>query len=347
MDKPDGRHLSIDTQNYLRQQAIRLREQGKAVGEIAEYLGVNRSVVGKWWRQYKAKGDAALVQQPRGRQAGSGQHLSEAEQSQLQTSMLSGYPEDYGIESALWTRRAVQVLIAQQCGVKMPIRTVGDYLKRWGYSPQRPLKRAYEQDPEAVAHWLEEVYPAIEARAKAEGAEIQWEDEAGVRSNDQRGRSYSPKGQTPSAPHSGRQRRRVNYIASISNSGLVRFMLYVQNFDGPLYLRFLARLVRGRKRKLFIIVDRHSVHTRKLVKEWLEAHHKEIELFYLPAYSPELNPAEYLNNDVKQQVHSQPPTMSVAQLKQRTAAVLMRLQKLPARVSRYFCHPTIAYAAKK
>lgn len=122
-------------------------------------------------------------------------------------------------------------------------------------------------------------------------------------------------------------------------------MLYTQTFDGAMYLRFLKRLVRTRQGKLFLIVDRHPVHTRRLVQEWLEANLDKIEVFYLPAYSPELNPAEYLNNDLKQQVHDKPPTMSVKQLKKRTASVLMRLQKLPARVSRYFRHPKIAYAA--
>ena len=145
--------------------------------------------------------------------------------------------------------------------------------------------------------------------------------------------------------HSGRQRSRVNYIASVSNSGKVRFMLYRQSFDGALYLRFLKRLVRNRSRKLFVIVDRHPVHTRRLVQDWLAAHKQQIEVFYLPAYSPELNPAEYLNNDLKQQVHSRPPTMSVVQLEERTASTLKRLQKLPARVSCYFQHPSIAYAA--
>ena len=165
-----------------------------------------------------------------------------------------------------------------------------------------------------------------------------------MRSNDQRGRSYHPKGQTPVAPHSGRQRSRVNYIASVSNRGQVRFMVYTQSFDGPLYLRFLKRLVRTSRSKLFVVVDRHPVHTRRLVRDWLETHKDEIEVFYLPAYSPDLNPAEYLNNDLKQQVHSKPPTMSVAQLKKRTASTLMRLQKLPQRVSHYFQHPSIAYA---
>ena len=172
MSKVDGRQLSIETQNYLRQRAIRLRQKGKPVGEIADYLGVHQSVVGKWWRQYKAQGEAALSQQTRGRRTGTGQRLNETQQAQLRHSIATGYPEDYGIESALWTRRAVQALIAEQCDVQIAVRTVGDYLKRWGYSPQRPLKRAYEQDPDAVAIWVEEDYPAIAARAKAEGTEI-------------------------------------------------------------------------------------------------------------------------------------------------------------------------------
>ena len=345
MIKPDGRHLSIDTQNYLRQQAIGLRKVGKPVAEIAAYLGVHVSTISKWWRQYQEEGKAALVQKQRGRQLGERQRLSEAQQQQLKSAMLSGYPEDYGIESALWTRRAVQALIAQQCQISIPIRTVGDYLKRWGYSPQKPLKRAYEQDPDAVAHWLETVYPAIEARAKEEDAQIHWEDESGIRSDSQRGRSYAPIGQTPSALHSASQRKRVNYIASVSKNGMVRFMLYTGSFDGPLYLRFLKRLIDSSERKLFVIADRHPVHTRKLVQTWLAKHVDHIEVFYLPSYSPQLNPVESLNNDVKQQVHDKPPTMSVQQLKKRTAAALMRIQKLPERVSNYFKHPHISYAA--
>ena len=137
------------------------------MGEISTYLGIHPSVIGKWWRQYKAQGETALSQQRRGRAPGSGQRLNEAQQARLHRSIEQGYPEDYGIESGLWTRRAVQALIAQQCDIEMPVRTVGDYLKRWGYSPQRPLKRAYEQDPDAVATWVEQDYPKIAERAQA------------------------------------------------------------------------------------------------------------------------------------------------------------------------------------
>lgn len=344
MKKPDARYLSIDTQNYLRHQAIRLREEGKRVNTISEYLGVNRSTVTKWWRQYKQFGTAALYQQERGRQVGEGRTLSPARESEVEAALREGYPEDYEIDSALWTRRAVQALIEQLCDVKVPIRTVGEYLSRWGYSPQRPLKRAYEQDPIAVEQWLSEVYPMIEQRAKAAGADIHWEDESGLRSDEYGERGYAPIGQTPEIHLSGRQRVRVNYIATVSNQGEVRFMRYTSSFTGPVYIQFLERLIRVAQHKLFLITDRHPVHRRKMVQQWLEAHSSQIEVFYLPSYSPQLNPVEYLNNDVKQQVHGKSPTRNLDQLKQRVSSSLRKVQKLPARVINYFLHPDIAYA---
>lgn len=344
MNKSDARALSIAAQTYLRQQSIRLREEGKRVCDISEYLGVNRSTVGKWWRQYKRLGTEALTQQRRGRQPGDGQTLSVSAQAEIEAA-LHDEPADYGIDSALWTRRAVQALIKQLCDIKMPIRTVGDYLNRWGYSPQRPLKRAYEQDPAAVDQWLSDEYPAIERRAKAEGATIHWEDESGLRSNDHGGRGYSPIGQTPEIHASARQRVRINYIATASNQGKVRFMLYTSSFTGEVYLRFLERLIRSSKHKVFLIADRHPVHFRKTVQQWLAAHSAQIEVFYLPSYSPQLNPVEYLNNDVKQQVHDKPPTRNLKELQYRVSSSLRRIQNLPQRVRNYFHHPDIAYAA--
>jgi transposase len=241
----------------------------------------------------------------------------------------------------------VQQLIEQMCQVQMPIRTVGEYLKRWGYTPQKPLKRAYEQDPEAVEEWLEETYPEIEQRAQAEGAKIAWGDESGLRSETQVGRGYAPIGETPEIHLSQKQRVRVNFIASISQQGTVRFMLYTSKLTEAVFLTFLKRLIVKRERKLFWIVDRHPVHRGKQVQQWLAEHKGQIELFYLPSYSPQLNPAEYLNGDVKQGVHSKPPTRDLAQLKQRLISHLRKLQKLPSRIQKYFEHPFIAYASNK
>jgi len=344
MNKPDARCLNPKTQDYLRQQAIRLREQGKRFIDIAQYLGVHRNTVSQWWQQYKQNGSAALCQQKRGNKLGGGRTLWQSEEARVQELMRAHFPTELDIDCALWTRRAVQELLEQQCGVVMPIRTVGEYLRRWGFTPQKPLRRAYEQDRLAVERWLEEAYPAIEQRAKQEGADIGWGDESGLRSDAQVGRGYAPVGETPEI-HLSSQRVRVNFIASISNQGMVRFMLYAGKLTAIIFITFMERLISKRSRKLFWIVDRHPVHRSTVVQQWLALHKQQIELFYLPSYSPQLNPAEYLNCDVKQGVHSQPPTRTLTQLKHRLISHLHKLQKLPARIKKYFEHPFIAYAA--
>jgi transposase len=240
---------------------------------------------------------------------------------------------------------AVQRLIEQRCGAEMAIRTVGEYLRRWGYSPQKPLKRAYEQDPEAVRQWLEVTYPAIVQRAKQEGATIVWGDEAGVSSNESGGRGYAPLGKTPEIRPSQSKRVRINYIANLSNQGSVQFMLYLCKFTGKIFIQFLQRLIQHQPHKLFWIGDHHPVHEKRDVKRWLARHSQQIEMFFLPTYSPQLNPVEYLNNSVKQWVHAKAPTRSLEQLKQRILSQLHRLQKLPALIRNYFKHPSIAYAA--
>jgi transposase len=345
MSSNDARFLRQDVQEYLRQQAIRLRRDGKSFTRIGEYLGVYRHTVSRWWQQYQEAGEAVLVQQRRGRKLGEGRTLSEAQEAVVQQQMESHFPEELGIESALWTRRAVQSLIQQQSGVMMPIRSVGEYLRRWGYTPQKPLKRAYEQAPQAVEQWLKTDYPAIEQRAKLESAEIAWGDESGLRSETQTGRGYAPVGETPEIHLSQKNRVRVNFVASISNQGTVRFRLYTCKLTPQVFIQFLARLIRTSKRKVFWIVDKHPVHRSSLVQQWLTDHAAQIEMFYLPSYAPQLNPVEYLNGDVKQGVHSKPPTRNLTQLKQRLKSHLHKLQKLPARIRKYFEHPFIAYAA--
>lgn len=345
MHTPDARHLTIETQEYLRQQAIRLCLQGKHLKDISEYLGVHRNTVSRWWWQYEHDGEAGLYQQARGRVVGEGRILSPADEEAVKAAMTGHFPEEHGIDSALWTRRAVQALIEAMCGVRLPIRTVGEYLKRWGYSPQKPKERAYEQDPVAVQEWLEETYPAIAERAEQEHARIEWGDESGLSSNDYGGRGYAPIGHTPEIRPSEKHRDRLNFIASLSAAGHVQFMLYTCSLTVNVFIQFLERLIRHQTQKLFWIVDRHPIHLNPKIPAWLAQHAEQIELFYLPSYSPQLNPTEYLNGDVKQGVHDKPPSRSMTQFKQRLMSHLRKLQKLPARIRSYFQHPAIAYAA--
>lgn len=330
---------------YLRQQAIRLREQGKRIIDIAAYLGVHRNTIADWWKDYQRRGEAGLKQQQRGAKYGEGRTLSAEQESQIQERMREHFPDELGIDSALWTQRAVQTLIEQEYGIAMPIRTVGEYLKRWGYSPQKPLKRAYKQDPKAVEQWLDVTYPALVQQAASAGAEIAWGDESRLRSDAQVGRGYAPKGKTPTTNLSQRKRHRINFIASVSNQGLVRFMLYAGKLDSLVFITFLERLIAQQKRKLYWIVDNHPVHQAQTVQNWLAQHTEELELVFLPPYSPHLNPVEYLNGDVKHSVHSKAPSRSFERLRHRALCHLRKLQKLPARVRSYFRHREIAYAA--
>jgi transposase len=270
--------------------------------------------------------------------------LSETQAKEIQKLICDKSPDQLKLAFALWTRKAVQGLIQQRFQIVMPIRTVGDYLARWGFTPQKPAKRAYEQQPAAVKKWLDEEYPAIARKAKDEPADIYWGDETGVRNDCQHGRSYAPKGKTP-VLRLPAKRTSLNMISALTNQGKVRFMIYRENMTAQVLITFMQRLVKDAPRKVFLILDNLKVHHAKLVQEWLAEHREQIEVFYLPSYSPELNPDEYLNCDLKDGVHSAPPTRTEKTLREKVTSHMRKLQKLPERIVKYFKHPSIAYAA--
>jgi len=226
----------------------------------------------------------------------------------------------------------------------MPIRTVELYLKRWGFTLQKPLQKTYEQDPQAVAHWLQNEYPAIAARAKVEGADIHWGDETGIEQYEQRERGYAPPGQTPEVKKPAKKLR-MNLISVMTRQGTVHFMVYDGTLTATMLILFLSRLIQGYSKKIFLILDRLWGHRSQAVRRWLETRRDRIELFYLAAYSPELNPDELLNSELKGKLHSGLPALNKAGLKRKARTHLHRLQKQPDRIRRYFRHPKIAYAA--
>jgi hypothetical protein len=246
----------------------------------------------------------------------------------------------------LWTRQAVRQLILQEYGLRLPIRTVGEYLRRWGLTPQRPVRHASRQDPEEVRRWLEEQYPALVARAKAEGAEIHWGDETGARNEAARQRGYAPPNEPPEQAVPG-QRFRVNMISTITNQGQVRFLLYDGTMTGALFVLFLTRLVAGAKRKIYLIVDRLKVHAAQEVQVWLYEHQDQLEIVPLPRYAPERNADEYLNQDVKANLNADGAAANRAELKEKLRSFMHRLGKLPEHVQAYFDHPKVAYAAAR
>jgi len=344
MEKFDARKLSTDAQQQIRYQVIRLRRQRRSHKEISAITGICRSTCSTWWNLYKTQGKKALKIKKRGRPTGSCRKLNQEQEKEIQKTICDKNPDQLKLPFALWTRIAVQQLIKQLWRFEVPIRTIGDYLKRWNFTPQKPLKRAYEQNPKAVKKWMNEDYPAIQQKAKKEKAEIHWGDETGLCNDSYHGRSYAPRGKTPAIRLSARCKR-VNLISSITNQGKVRFMIYKDRMNADTFIKFMKRLIKDADRKIFLILDNLKVHHSYKARDWLQAHEEQIEVFFLPSYSPELNPDEYLNCDLKAGVHSGPPARSREQLKNKALSHLRKLQKLPKRVMKYFKHPKIAYAS--
>ena len=344
MEHEDARTLPAAAQEEKRKLAVRLCKSGMNYTEIAEAVGVHRVTVSKWCRGYAEQGAVALKSRTRGRAEGTHRRLSPAQEARVRQLICDKTPDQLKLPFALWTRRAVGLLVKQLFGIKLPVRTVGSYLERWGFTPQKPLKRAYEQRPAEVKAWLDTRYPAIAARAKAEDAEIHWGDETGLRNDDHRGRGYAPIGKTPVITLVAK-RESINLISTVTNQGKVRFMIYDGGMNVSIMIRFMSQLIKDAKRKVFLILDNLRVHHAKLVKAWLGDHKDQIEVFYLPAYAPELNPDEYLNCDLKGGVFAKAPTRSKAQLTKAARSHLKMLQRRPARVTKYFQHNSIQYAA--
>jgi transposase len=341
---PDARELSDEVLEALRLRALHGCEMGFTEAEVADLLGVCRETVSRWWSAYAHHGLDALPHDRTGRPLGSGRFLSDEQAELLQRLLRSHSPEELGIPAPLWNRRAVRDLIRQRCGVALAVRTVGLYLRRWGFTAKRPRRHARDQDPEEVRQWLEETYPAIAARAAREGAHIHWCDEVGVAADHYPGRGYAPQGE-PAAKEVPDRHVRASQISAISNSGQVHFMTYTRSMNAALFLVFLGRLLRSTTGKVFLILDRLSAHQTPEVQEWLGRHRERIEVFQLPRHAPERNPDEYLNNDLKGEVNEAGLPHDKQEVRSRIQAFMRKLVHLRARVRSYFQHPSVQYAA--
>ena len=344
MRKRDGRNLPDAALEVLRERAVTMLEAGNSQVAIAAALGVHKNTVSRWLTNWRVAGAAALKARKRGRRYAT-QRLLDARQTAEVQALITGHgPDDLGLPFALWSREAVRDLVRARMGVTLAIRTVGDYLRRWGFTPQRPIRRARERQDAAVRAWLAEHYPRIVARAKAERAQIHWGDETGISNQATYGRSYAPKGQTPVLRRTAR-RHTTSMISRVTNRGMLRFMVYEGALNAGLFLAFLQRLVRSARAKVFLIVDNLKVHKAGKVQAWVAAHRQQIELFFLPSYAPEHNPDEFLHNDLKQSLGRQVVANDRAGLKSSLRRYLRRLQREPARVRSFFQAPTTRYAA--
>lgn len=344
MENNDARKVPSDL-HERRKQVIRLRAKGHGPMAIAEMTGLSWGAVNKAITLYEQGGAEALKPSRRGRKSGTKRRLSPDQEREIQKLICEKDPRQLKMKFALWTREAVSKLILQQYGLDLSIRAVGDYLARWGFTPQKPIKRAYEQQPEAVREWLDHSYPQIAMRAKLENAEIHWTDETSVVNTDVRGRSFAPRGRTPTTLSVWGSREHFSMISSVNNQGKCFWMVIDGAFNAERFIEFLEKLVGDIPRKVFLIMDNLRVHHCKPVKEWFEGNKERIEGFHLPSYSPELNPDERLNADLKHAIATSVPERTRKGLRRKTEDHMSMIASSPGRVISYFGDQHVRYAA--
>ncbi len=337
MEKEDFRSLNDEARNPIRRQAIKMINEGVKKKDVALIFGVHANTITNWVKSYRENGTQGLKGLKRGVKSESKKLLSKNQEQQIQKMIYDVMPDQLKLPYALWTRSAVKELVEREFGIQIAITTMGDYLRSWGFTPQKPKKKAYEQNPEIVQQWLDGQYPSIKQKAKQENAEIHWGDETGVKNNCQDGRSYAPKGKTPVKKHMSK-RFSINMISTVNNQGKVAFMIYTENMNADMFIKFLKQLIKDRNRKIYLILDNLRVHHSELVKKWVSENKEHIELFFLPAYSPERNPDEYLNCDLKQGLSQKPSPKTKEQLKKNLENHKGLLRKDQKRVKSYFKH---------
>lgn len=344
IELPDARQLSDEALRVIRLRALRGVELGYTETELAELLGVCQETISRWWTAYRAEGTDALPGRRSGRPQGSGRMLTDEQAGRVRALIDTKSPRQLGLPHALWTRRAVGDLIRKECNVDLADRTVGLYLSRWGYTPKKPTRRSREQDPDEVELWLNDTYPLIEKQAQEEDADVLWADEVGVQADHHPGTGYAPEGERAEADVP-RQHIRTNQITAISNEGELQFMGYDGGMDHTAFLAFLQALVLGAPRKILLIVDQLQAHKTPEVDQWVWDNEDRIELFLLPTYSPELNPVEFLNNDIKGRINKAGMPDNRPGLRQRLREAMDYLAAIPSRVISFFLHPDVQYAA--
>jgi transposase len=344
IDLPDGRSLSAETLEVLRKIAVRaVFELGHKKSEVARLLGVSEKAVGQWCAAYQEEGLSGLQGQPLGRPLGVGRVLTPTQEIIVQAILLDASPGDYDIPSSTWTRQAVVELVKGRYHIELTPQAMGIYLRRWNMTPQKPARQAREQDPEEVQEFLEKTLPDALERADREGGQLHFADETGARVGDQIGTSYAPQGQTP-VLEIPKTRIQQNLISSVTPEGEMFHWLFPNTMDSEKFLEFLELLVSWSEEKLFLFLDRHPAHTAEAVEDWVAERPDQIEIIWFPRYSPEHNPDEFLNNDLKQTLQNEPMPEDTSEFRERIRDILESIASFPERVKGYFRQSELNFA---
>jgi transposase len=339
----DARKVGAAALPLLRRQVVQAVRAGMTQTAAARTYGASLRAVSNWVRLDRTGGLRALTLKRRGRRVGGG-YLSETRAARIRALIVGRMPAQLKLLFYLWTRAAVAALIRREYGLEVSLVTVGRYLKAWGLSPQKPVRRAYERNDRAIRRWLTQDYPALARQAKRERAVLYWGDEMGLRSDHVTGRSYAPVGQTPVTRATG-QRFGGNMISAITNKGALAFMVFQGRFRAPVFVQFLTRLLKSVRRRIYLIVDGHPVHRSTVVTRFVARHARRLRLIRLPGSCPELNPDELLNQDVKTHGLGTSRPANRTQLIKTVRSHLHRRQKQPRMIKTLFQEKHVRDAA--
>lgn len=340
MQKKRGSKDSQETKRHL---VISYLKSKKGTHQnAADLFKLSKSAVDKIETRYKQKGLRGLASKKRGVQGG--KKINGKQSAEVRRLIKDKLPDQLKLSFGLWTREAVQQLILDRYGIELSRWQVGRYLKSWGYTPQKPISKAFEQKPEKVKEWLNKEYPGIKKRAAKENAVIYFGDETGMRSDHQAGKSYAPQGQTPVIKKTG-QRFSLNMISAISNKGHLQFMILDGRFNGEVFKTFLQKMIKYSRQKIYFVTDGHPAHKTKMLNEWLAENKDRIEVFFLPPYSPELNPQEYVNQDVKTNIIGKKRPINKTQMRTNVEDFMNGRKNDRRQVQKYFHVSHVRYAA--
>jgi len=339
--KYDARKLSTEEQHLIRRIAVQRVFDGEKATEVARSLGLGDKTMYPWLKIAREQGIEGLAPKAR---TGRHRKLSPLEEQEVRRWVIGGDPRQYGFDFGLWTRQIVSDLIHDRFGIELSVTSVGELLHRLGLTPQKPLRRAYERDEEAVKHWVKEVYPRVRRYAKKTKAEIFWLDEARIRSDDPLQRTWGEKGKTPVVKTSG-QRQSMNAISALSNKGGFWYHIYTGKFTADKCIECFKRLLRARKKRMILIVDGHPVHKSKKVLNYIDSLDGKLEIIFLPPYAPDLNPDELVWNHIRNIGTTKKPLKKGESLISRAIKDLESIKRNKKLVRSFFQEPMVFFAA--
>lgn len=341
MAKIDGRTLNHKALEHMRKLAVkRVIEDKESPSEVMKSLGLCRTSIYRWLRKYEEHGIEALVEKIA---QGPEPKLSEKQRQQVKRWILGKDPRQHGFDFGLWSRRIVQALIEEKMGIQLGITAVGRLLASLEITPQKPLRRAYERDPQAVEQWQKQTYPKLRRRAKRAGAMIFFLDEAGFQSDPPLGRTYGLKGKTPVVTTSG-QRQSINVISAVNARGEFWAATYTGKLDAESFVAFLKNFMSGRRGKVFLVVDGHPAHKANIVKDYIKKMKGRLELHFLPPYAPDLNPDEFVWSYMKGNGVSKKPLKQNESMRERVEEDLNNIRRDRRLVRSFFGADSVAYA---